>query len=165
MREEAAKHPAPPRAPDANPWHEPHPTLRALQQDAPPDSARAEAYSDWADRLRKKQEERRAVFNPQAEPDDRPNYWHADAVFAESKRAEQEVPADRANPWRVRELLALLDLREGATAAEIGSAYRRLAKQHHPDRFLDADPDTQEFHADRMRAIIEAYRELRTADI
>jgi DnaJ-class molecular chaperone len=61
----------------------------------------------------------------------------------------------------VRELLAVLDLREGASPTDIGSAYRRLAKAHHPDHFAEADPATQTFHAARMRDVIEAYRSLR----
>jgi DnaJ-domain-containing protein 1 len=161
MREEAAKNPAPPRAEEENPWHEAHPTLRALQQDEPGDASRAEAYSDWAARLREKQERRRAVAKGEGAESE--SYWTTDALFAESRQVERDEAGIRPNPWRVQELLAVLDLRDGATADEIGSAYRRLAKVHHPDRFVEADVATQEFHADRMRAIIEAYRALRTS--
>ena len=44
----------------------------------------------------------------------------------------------------------LLGVERGATAGEIRSAYRREARQHHPDR--NADPDAQA----RMAAINEA---------
>jgi DnaJ-domain-containing protein 1 len=161
MREEAANHPAPPRADEDNPWHEEHPTLRALQHSPVDEAARAEAYSDWAARMRDKQDRRRVdASDERAAPG---SYWTTDALFAESRQVERDEAGTRANPWRVRELLAVLDLRDGASADEIGSAYRRLAKLHHPDRFIDADEATQEFHADRMRSIIEAYRALRAA--
>jgi len=162
MREEAAKNPAPPRADEENPWHEEHPTLRSLQHDPGHDAARAEAVTDWAARMREKQERRRIEASGGAEQSE--TYWTTDALFAESRQVERDEAGTRANPWRVREMLAVLDLREGATADEIGSAYRRLAKVHHPDRFVEADRETQEFHADRMRSIIEAYRALRTAE-
>jgi DnaJ-domain-containing protein 1 len=144
-----------------NPWRDPEHTLSQLGGSfAPTDDARAERYSEWAERMRQR---RRPAGGPGAtEPDGAAataGYWSSEALFEDSRRLEQEEP--RPNPWRVRELLAVFDLTEGATPAQIGTAYRRLAKQHHPDRYISADPDTQAFHADRMRHIIDAYRELK----
>ena len=50
---------------------------------------------------------------------------------------------------------------ENSKRNEIAAAYRRLAKEHHPDRFMMADPETQAFHEAEMRRVIDAYEALR----
>ena len=160
VRARVDRHADEPPVDGPNPWRDPEHTLSQLGGSAAlNDDARAERYSEWAERMR--QRRRPAAGTADAAPGAgaTAGYWSSEALFADSRRLEQEEP--RQNPWRVRELLAVFDLNEGATPAEIGTAYRRLAKQHHPDRYVSADPDTQEFHADRMRRIIDAYHELR----
>jgi DnaJ-domain-containing protein 1 len=134
------------------------------EEDAAAEAARVEQYQAWMDRMRQKREQARRMASgePVAAEATSRTYWTTDAVYAESKRVEEAEAATRPNPWKTRELLAVLDLREGATLDEVGLAYRRLAKQHHPDRYADADEATKEFHADRMRRINAAYRSLRT---
>ena len=163
MREQGARHAgeAPPDAP--NPWLEERVTLSRLSDTANPlggdePDPRAERYNEWAERLKAKR--RRLTNDLDGSP--APSNWSTDALFEESRRVEDdELHSDRRpNPWRVQELLAVLDLREGATAAEVGMAYRRLAKVHHPDHFVEADLDIQEYHAHKMREIIRAYRTL-----
>ncbi|MDB9494129.1 DnaJ domain-containing protein [Spirulina major CS-329] len=56
----------------------------------------------------------------------------------------------------------ILGLQPGATAAEIKQAYRTLAKQWHPDRFLD-QPEQQKRAAARFQEIHTAYEFLKDA--
>jgi hypothetical protein len=159
MREAGAAHAAGARPAGTNPWEDrPSATLGQLGQlgDIEGDD-RAARYRDWAARMR----ERRPAAGAGEAPPSTAGYWSAEALFADSRRVEQEEHRSTPNPWRVRELLAVFDLRDGATTAEIGAAYRHLAKQHHPDRYGQADADTQAFHAGRMRRVIDAYQELR----
>ena len=163
MREQGARTAGEPRPDATNPWQEEPSTLSRLRDtpapaaDAEPDP-RSQQYSEWAERLRAKR--RRLASDLDGTPS--PSNWSTDALFEESRRVEDDerYSVDRPNPWRVQELLAVLDLREGATAAEVGNAYRRLAKVHHPDHFIEADLDIQEYHAHKMREIIRAYRAL-----
>jgi hypothetical protein len=167
MREEGARAAGVPRPDAANPWQEEPSTLSRLRdtpaptEDAEPDP-RSQQYSEWAERMRAKR--RRLTSDLDGSP--APSNWSTDALFEESRRVEDDerYSVKRPNPWRVQELLAVLDLREGATAAEVGNAYRRLAKVHHPDHFVEADADIQEYHAHKMREIIRAYRTLQDLD-
>jgi DnaJ-domain-containing protein 1 len=159
MRAQVDTHADAPPADGPNPWRDPEHTLSQLGASALTDDARAERYSEWAERMRQRRPSTGEAGQPADGPAATANYWSCEALFAESRRLEEEEP--RQNPWRVRELLAVFDLTEGATPAELGTAYRRLAKQHHPDRYVSADPHTQAFHAEHMRRIIDAYRELR----
>jgi hypothetical protein len=160
MREQGAVHADDPRPAGDNPWQD-RPAAPVSQLGSVygiEGDDRADRYRDWAARLRDK---KAAAREPEPDPASTAGYWSAEALFADSRRVEREESRDRPNPWRVRELLAVFDLRDGATTADIGTAYRRLAKQHHPDRYVQADPGTREFHADQMRRIIDAYQELR----
>ena len=163
MREQGARSTGEPVPDGPNPWQEEPAVFSRLSETAPVDTGepdpRAERYNEWAERLRAKR--RRLTSDLDGSP--APSNWSTDALFEESRRVEDDELHDgqRPNPWRVQELLAVLDLREGATAAEVGDAYRRLAKVHHPDRFVEADLDIQEFHAHKMREIIRAYRTLK----
>src|SRR3954466_1574646 len=160
MRAQVDRHADALPADGPNPWREPEHTLSQIGGSfAPTADARAERYSEWAERIRQKRAPGGGAEPAPDGPAGTAGYWSSEALFADSRRLEEEEP--RQNPWRVRQLLAVFDLTEGATPAELGTAYRRLAKQHHPDRYVSADPDTQAFHADRMRHIIDAYRELK----
>jgi DnaJ-domain-containing protein 1 len=66
------------------------------------------------------------------------------------------VRAQSARP----ELLAMLGLSANATRQEIASAYRKLATQHHPDRFHGAPIDEQNAAAARFIELTRAYEEL-----
>ena len=54
---------------------------------------------------------------------------------------------------------------EGATSADLQGAFRRLAKEHHPDRWHDAPSDVRAEHEAHMALITEAHRELRRRDL
>ena len=55
------------------------------------------------------------------------------------------------------DLYVILGLQHGASDADIKRAYRRLAREHHPDANPDADAEM------RMRRINEAWETLRDA--
>ena len=146
----------------ANPWED-RPTLSQLSSaysSAADDEAKAERYNDWAERMRAKKARLHQERNG-AEP---ASYWTTDALFEESRRLEHEELHDKPNPWRVQELLAVLDLRAGATPDDIADSYRRLVKKHHPDRFATEDEETQRFHAEKMISIAAAYKTLKTLE-
>lgn len=143
------------------------PTLGELggpPMNAEDEKAKAARYNDWAERMRDKrmraQEQARLIHDRTAPP----SYWNSDALYEESRRLDHEELHERPNPWRVSELLAVLDLRDGASPHDIGDAYRKLAKVHHPDRFVEADEEVRAFHEQKMRAIIDAYATLKTLE-
>jgi hypothetical protein len=63
-------------------------------------------------------------------------------------------------PERVDELFAVLGIAGSATRQELGSAYRRLVVQHHPDRFHGATPEVREAAAMKFIEITRAYEKL-----
>ena len=139
------------------------------------DEDRAAQYAAWAERMRTKRASAKARIAADQElataaagthpPSNDPTYWTTDALFAESRRVEEhEVgpqPGARPDPAAVTELLAVLDLRDGADPDQLTAAFRRLAKEHHPDRYVHADEATRRFHEERMLEINRAYRRLR----
>lgn len=58
------------------------------------------------------------------------------------------------------ELMSTLGVEEGATARQIAAAYRRLAAQHHPDRYHGASAAEESAAAQRFIEITRAYEEL-----
>lgn len=56
----------------------------------------------------------------------------------------------------IPEYYAVLGVRPGASALEIKSAYRKLVKQWHPDRFVH-DPRSQRIAEEKLKEINEAY--------
>jgi DnaJ domain len=58
------------------------------------------------------------------------------------------------------ELLATFGVSAEATRNELGAAYRRLAAQHHPDRFHGAPAEEQSAAAARFIELTRAYEEL-----
>lgn len=59
--------------------------------------------------------------------------------------------------------LRLLALREGASREEIHSAYRRMAKARHPDRFARLGPAAQAAAAAAFQLVHDAYEVLTAA--
>ena len=55
----------------------------------------------------------------------------------------------------------ILGLKDGASQEEIKKAYRQLAKEHHPDKFVNASDSEKKFHEDKMKEINEAYENLK----
>ena len=61
---------------------------------------------------------------------------------------------------RRSDLARLLGISDAATRQEIGAAYRRLAAQHHPDRFHGATEAERAEAASRFIEVTRAYEEL-----
>lgn len=89
--------------------------------------------------------------------------------YIDHAKAGRPREADRAGgattlfvrePRREPELLGLLGLTGTPTRQTIVTAYRRLAAQHHPDKFHGRDDATQSAAAARFIEITRAYEEL-----
>jgi DnaJ-class molecular chaperone len=59
--------------------------------------------------------------------------------------------------------LRMFDLEGGASAEEVHSAYRRLAKARHPDRFAALGPAAQATATAAFKRVQEAYEILSAA--
>ena len=55
----------------------------------------------------------------------------------------------------------ILGLKDGASQEEIKKAYRQLAKEHHPDKFVNASDSEKKYHESKMKEINEAYENLK----
>ena len=55
----------------------------------------------------------------------------------------------------------ILGLKDGASQEDIKKAYRQLAKEHHPDKFVNASDSEKKFHESKMKEINEAYENLK----
>jgi len=69
----------------------------------------------------------------------------------------------RPNEEEIKVELAygILGLQAGSPKEQVTTAYRKLAKLHHPDRLQDLEPEAREFAETRMRAINAAYSDLK----
>jgi hypothetical protein len=67
--------------------------------------------------------------------------------------AEKEIRLARARK--------ILGVAKGASAEEIGAAYRGLARTHHPDKVAHLEPEVREYSERRMKEINAAYTELK----
>ena len=55
----------------------------------------------------------------------------------------------------------ILGLKDGASQEEIKKAYHQLAKEHHPDKFVNASDSDKKYHESKMKEINEAYENLK----
>ncbi len=134
-------------------------------QTDPPVTPAGERVSAWADRLRDKrrrdQERIRATESgPQDDPPG-PAHWSAESVIGRDEAHGAGFDLLAPVTSRRTECLGMLGLDPSATDDDIAAAYRALAKQHHPDRWAEADQATQATHAEAMLRVNAAYRALR----
>ena len=54
----------------------------------------------------------------------------------------------------------ILGVNKGASQDEIKRAYHKLAKEHHPDRFVNSSESEKKYHENKMKEINEAYENL-----
>ena len=121
------------------------------------DPAAAQRYADWAERLRAKRRRDQAhILGDDLDGTQQPGYWAADDVITDSRRTAVVA----GSPDRI-ECLGVLGLDPGASSDDVATAYRRLAKTHHPDRWAAADPAVQQDHAEQMMRVNAAYHALR----
>lgn len=78
------------------------------------------------------------------------------------RRSQRHPPHSSTNRPDVQRLkdLACLGLDEGASEQEIKAAYRRMAKVHHPDRFMSLGPEAVKMAEATFRRIQAAYERL-----
>lgn len=55
---------------------------------------------------------------------------------------------------------AILGVGRGASQDEIKKAYHKLAKEHHPDRFVNSSDSEKKYHENKMKEINDAYENL-----
>lgn len=55
---------------------------------------------------------------------------------------------------------SILGVNRGASQDEIKKAYRKLAKEHHPDRFVNSSDSEKKYHENKMKEINDAYENL-----
>ena len=54
----------------------------------------------------------------------------------------------------------ILGVNKGASQDEIKRAYHKLAKEHHPDRIVNASESEKKYHENKMKEINDAYENL-----
>ncbi|QQS87627.1 DnaJ domain-containing protein [Fusobacterium canifelinum] len=54
----------------------------------------------------------------------------------------------------------ILGVNRGASQDEIKKAYHKLAKEHHPDRFVNSSDSEKKYHENKMKEINDAYENL-----
>ena len=54
----------------------------------------------------------------------------------------------------------VLGVNKGASQDEIRKAYHKLAKEHHPDRFVNSSESEKKYHENKMKEINDAYENL-----
>ena len=54
----------------------------------------------------------------------------------------------------------ILGLSKNASQDEIKKAYHKLAKEHHPDRFVNSSDSEKKYHENKMKEINDAYENL-----
>lgn len=130
--------------------------------------ARSADYQAWAERLRAKRDRSKqqvadCIDGPAAATGS--DYWSTDALFAESARVQANEQAVTASRWEAEErkveLARDLGMHGDINVSTASEAYRRLAKLHHPDRYVASDPSTRDHHAAEMIRINSAYRSLK----
>jgi hypothetical protein len=120
----------------------------------------AERVSAWVDRMRQKRERDQAeILGHGAERATSAAYWSSDHVSGGDDPTDE--PGVVADPSRRSRLLGELGLPGEATSEDIALAYRKLAKQHHPDRWAEADEATRQRNAEEMMRVNAVYRALR----
>ena len=54
----------------------------------------------------------------------------------------------------------ILGVNKGASQDEIKKAYHKLAKEHHPDKFVNSSDSEKKYHENKMKEINDAYENL-----
>ena len=54
----------------------------------------------------------------------------------------------------------ILGVNRGASQDEIRKAYHKLAKEHHPDKFVNSSDSEKKYHENKMKEINDAYENL-----
>jgi len=107
-------------------------------------------------------------FEPPADLSD-PAFFDAAETAARARAARQKArdadatKATQADAER-RDALLVLGLKPDATPIAIKAAWRKLSRQHHPDRHLQADDAAKAAAAERFDAVQKAWKRLQDDD-
>lgn len=107
-------------------------------------------------------------FEPPADLSD-PAFFDAAETAARARAARQKArdtdatKAVQADAER-RDALLVLGLKPDATPIAIKAAWRKLSRQHHPDRHLQADDAAKAAAAERFDAVQKAWKRLQDDD-
>lgn len=119
----------------------------------------------WAERLRAKKEATKARYDAQSAADRAreadATYWTTEALFAESRAVEEDWDQAGRSAAQKAQLLAVLGLDDTASTSDAQARFKQLVKQHHPDRWVHAEPVLRERHAEQMQRINAAWRALK----
>ena len=147
---------------DAPPRVEPSPFESAPHRHLGSSADDAERISAWAERMRqKRQRDQAAILGDAAPKATSTGYWSSAHVSGGDDPTDE--PGVVHDPARRVRLLGQLGLSGEAGSDEIALAYRRLAKQHHPDRWAEADEATRQRNAEEMMRVNAVYRALRVS--
>ena len=80
---------------------------------------------------------------------------------SEEKQEERRSAEDLEREARLAAARKTLGVRKGASAEQIGAAYKELARTYHPDKVEHLEPEAREYSEQRMKEINAAYAELR----
>ncbi len=89
-------------------------------------------------------------------------YWSTDGLFRDSELQAERDREEQIKQGKITALLAQLGLGKDASWADVNVAYKRLAKEHHPDRNADKNPHTAQHHLDQMLELNRVHRTLRS---
>jgi DnaJ-domain-containing protein 1 len=126
----------------------------------PTNAGEAERYSAWAGRMRDKRgSDQAAILGDRGEP--LTDNWSSASVLGTG--GEDGPLDDRAglDSWETARALEVLGLDARAGVDDVVTAFRTLAKVHHPDRWAEADEAVQRDHAEAMLRINASYQALR----
>lgn len=112
-------------------------------------------YAAWRERIRTRRQEKVAATErgPDAAPPPTGVWWSEDLLASPHEGEPGWLP--------VADLWHQIGVAPGASLGEVTSAYRQIAKAHHPDLHMNADEITRREHAERFRFLAIAYRALR----
>jgi DnaJ like chaperone protein len=87
-------------------------------------------------------------------------YWDSKKSY-QKKREQEETQSDNRSSDRKRiNALAILGLDEYASIQEIKNSFRRLAKIHHPDRYVSLGEEAVQAATHTFKRILSAYKYL-----
>ena len=86
---------------------------------------------------------------------------HSSSNGQKDRKEKYRSAEDLEKEARLARARKTLGVAKGASAEQIGAAYRELARTHHPDKVAGLDLEVREYSEQRMKEINVAYAELK----